>query len=1110
MGDSSEKVSAVFEFNEEEEVTETSSEQFMAKFQSNNDHPIDKYTFLQHFTSDSDMKQTTMDSVMCIDIHEANDVAQSYASGLTEENMAYSVQRTQLNGILGISACYNEHGHLTSVGMGASTDSDGEEDNWNSQSEPSTSPCSDVPEKDEYMEGMVSEDFHSTHKEMDEEVEVIFRPDYITCGTDIYVEPFLTFSPVGIKLETTDSGYDEEISMEWEISDIICINCEWTGIAEEDVSMKILLQADHNDYSEKERYVKVSFFVSDIHWQEKEHKIRNLASRYEEIWNSVRLIDTGDDVKDVDSILFFPKYYFSEIAQNFEDVIYPKGDPDAVSISKRDVDLLLPETFINDTIIDFYIKYLSNRIPDNRKRRLHFFNSFFFRKLADLDKDPGKTTEGRAAFLRVRKWTRKFNIFDKDFIFIPVNFNLHWSLLVICHPGEIVELRSDVMESPKVPCILHMDSLKGSHGGLKNIIQSYLLEEWKERHPESTEDNSSKFLNLRFVSLELPQQENSFDCGLFLLHYVERFLDDAPTELNPFMITKYSSFLTPEWFPPSEASFKRSIIRMLIYNLLHEVCQKDGIVTTAGTNGHSRSSDIVLEKETGVELLSEPCCPTEMVVSPACPPVIVTPNEDDPCDKVGEGENVQKNVCGGFSLCQEDTSTQIVESETCIFVIEEEEEEPSTIPNEEQEPDDNDGRVSCEKPSTIPDEEQEPDDNDGREPCEKPSTIPNEEQDPVITMAVDLISAKSPVVCNLATTNSMLDTNGFLEDSSKKDEITEPSSPLPDPSTEYVPDTPVVADPSTEYVPDTPVVYLFEITDKDDGENSERPIAEQITDTPSTPILSSVELREPNQLQNENCQYVPETPSISSALEVVTNMNCEKVEKCALLETDPCGYVPESPILPPKRLRDKEADGTETEQLDMQIHETRKEALNSEKEGSLDTVISDNDERSVDKDQGNEMPRKKRRRVAVIPEGPRRVEREKMAVPLLTKKIVKKRVKHFKRPQSDRKICVKPSWRRPKGIDSRVRRKFKGVTLMPNIGYGSDKKTRHYLPNGFKKFVVHNASELELLMMHNRTYCAEIAHDVSTRKRKEIVERAGQLDIVVTNKLARLRSQEDE
>ncbi|KAL0540826.1 hypothetical protein IC582_020841 [Cucumis melo] len=44
-------------------------------------------------------------------------------------------------------------------------------------------------------------------------------------------------------------------------------------------------------------------------------------------------------------------------------------------------------------------------------------------------------------------------------------------------------------------------------------------------------------------------------------------------------------------------------------------------------------------------------------------------------------------------------------------------------------------------------------------------------------------------------------------------------------------------------------------------------------------------------------------------------------------------------------------------------------------------------------------------------------------------------------------------------------------------------------------------------MMHNRTYCAEIAHDISTKKRKEIVEREAQLDVVVADKLSRLRSQ---
>merc|ERR1711976_934402 len=135
----------------------------------------------------------------------------------------------------------------------------------------------------------------------------------------------------------------------------------------------------------------------------------------------------------------------------------------------------------------------------------------------------------------------------------------------------------------------------------------------------------------------------------------------------------------------------------------------------------------------------------------------------------------------------------------------------------------------------------------------------------------------------------------------------------------------------------------------------------------------------------------------------------------------------------------------------------------------------------------------------------------KMVQPLKRVPIVKKRTKKFIRHQSDRKISVKESWRRPKGIDSRVRRKFRGCGInMPNIGYGSNKKTKHLLPNGFYKVVVSNVADLELLMMHNRNSCAEIAHNVSTIKRKSIIERAQQLNIEVTNSAARLRSQEDE
>jgi len=49
-----------------------------------------------------------------------------------------------------------------------------------------------------------------------------------------------------------------------------------------------------------------------------------------------------------------------------------------------------------------------------------------------------------------------------------------------------------------------------------------------------------------------------------------------------------------------------------------------------------------------------------------------------------------------------------------------------------------------------------------------------------------------------------------------------------------------------------------------------------------------------------------------------------------------------------------------------------------------------------------------------------------------------------------------------------------------------------------------------MLLMHNKKYAAEIAHNVSTRKRKAIIERAEQLSIKVTNADAKLRSEEAE
>ena len=48
--------------------------------------------------------------------------------------------------------------------------------------------------------------------------------------------------------------------------------------------------------------------------------------------------------------------------------------------------------------------------------------------------------------------------------------------------------------------------------------------------------------------------------------------------------------------------------------------------------------------------------------------------------------------------------------------------------------------------------------------------------------------------------------------------------------------------------------------------------------------------------------------------------------------------------------------------------------------------------------------------------------------------------------------------------------------------------------------------DLNVLLMNNREYAAEIAHGVSAKKRQQIVSRAAQLDVKVLNGKARIQS----
>ncbi|XP_031263904.1 probable ubiquitin-like-specific protease 2A isoform X2 [Pistacia vera] len=606
----------VFDFDEEDERVEKISKKLLGKFSPKNRHtsPVNKYKFLQCFSKGSYNQQK---EIRCETTGINAGAAQSANSeqmeisnepivvddGVAQKEKTHQKEITEKLLDVGVSSMDNHCTYSVSYPKGnprkdctlreavgldtslfsCSSDYENEQVSVISDDDDCiemSSSISSSPPSDNEDEWVAEQGFCGHETDLVKKKVIVF-PDFILYREMYCTMSRITFSCSSIKVEgSTVNGTNGTLSFECNVGDIIKIQSAWHGRVETAI-INLMLKSNDSIGAEKANEISgiqlLKFAVYDPHWFKRQEAIKLLDVRYEEVWDVAFDCDRENEVNTfLGQKNKLSKQYLFEFNECFEDVIYPKGDPDAVVISRRDVELLQPETFINDTIIDFYIQYLKKKLQPEERHRFHFFNSFFFRKLAGLDKDPSSACEGKAAFQRVRKWTKNVNLYEKDYVFIPVNYSLHWSLIVICHPGEVAYFKDDEIEkSTKVPCILHMDSIKGSHRGLKDLVQSYLSEEWKEKHNNTSDDVPSKFLQLRFVSLELPQQENSFDCGLFLLHYAELFIAEAPSNFNPFKITGFSNFLNRNWFSPMEASSKRAHIKALIYELCEDHSNKD-------------------------------------------------------------------------------------------------------------------------------------------------------------------------------------------------------------------------------------------------------------------------------------------------------------------------------------------------------------------------------------------------------------------------------------------------------------------------------------------------------------------------------------------------------
>lgn len=131
------------------------------------------------------------------------------------------------------------------------------------------------------------------------------------------------------------------------------------------------------------------------------------------------------------------------------------------------------------------------------KKKSFFFNSFFFFKLFDMDTK-------KYTYDNVKRWSKSFNIFEQEMVFIPINIgNAHWVLIVIFIILEKIE---------------YYDSTGG--GGCAtiylNIILKYLEDEAKDKK------TSSSFVKRNWNLVhrsDIPQQNNGYDCGVFVCIY---------------------------------------------------------------------------------------------------------------------------------------------------------------------------------------------------------------------------------------------------------------------------------------------------------------------------------------------------------------------------------------------------------------------------------------------------------------------------------------------------------------------------------------------------------------------------------------------------------------
>jgi large subunit ribosomal protein L32e len=103
----------------------------------------------------------------------------------------------------------------------------------------------------------------------------------------------------------------------------------------------------------------------------------------------------------------------------------------------------------------------------------------------------------------------------------------------------------------------------------------------------------------------------------------------------------------------------------------------------------------------------------------------------------------------------------------------------------------------------------------------------------------------------------------------------------------------------------------------------------------------------------------------------------------------------------------------------------------------------------------------------------------------------------FNRPESWRYVRLKESWRRPRGLDHKMRRKKKGWPATVSTGYRGPKIARDLHPSGYREALVFTVEDLG--EVDPKTHAIRIGHTVGGRKRVRIITEARRREFLILN-----------